>query len=72
MNAATDCWQQLTTQHSGLAVLIDAVRHAQCSPYFLTPSVFRSEYTSEGKRVTKLDQILLNGNNVALLVPGSE
>ena len=28
------------------------------------------EITSEGKRVTKLDQILLNGNNVALLVPG--
>ena len=30
----------------------------------------RSEITAEGKRVTKLDQILLNGNNVALLVPG--
>ena len=29
-----------------------------------------SEITAEGKRVTKLDQILLNGNNVALLVPG--
>ena len=28
------------------------------------------EITPEGKRVTKLDQILLNGNNVALLVPG--
>ena len=28
------------------------------------------EMTPEGKRVTKLDQILLNGNNVALLVPG--
>ena len=30
----------------------------------------RSEMTPEGKRVTKLDQILLNGNNIALLVPG--
>lgn len=29
-----------------------------------------SEITAEGKRVTKLDQILLNGNNVAVLVPG--
>ena len=29
-----------------------------------------SEITAEGKRVTKLDMILLNGNNVALLVPG--
>ena len=27
----------------------------------------RSEITAEGKRVTKLDQILLNGNNVALV-----
>ena len=29
-----------------------------------------SEFTPEGKRVTKLDSILLNGNNIALLVPG--
>ena len=28
------------------------------------------QMTPEGKRVTKLDQILLNGNNIALLVPG--
>ena len=27
----------------------------------------RSEITAEGKRITKLDQILLNGNNVALV-----
>ena len=31
-----------------------------------------SENTPEGRRVTKLDQILLNGNNIAMLVPGSE
>merc|ERR1711907_469113 len=30
------------------------------------------EYTAEGKRLTQLDQILLNGNNVALMVPGSD
>lgn len=30
----------------------------------------RSEITAEGKRITKLEQILLNGNNVALLIPG--
>ena len=34
------------------------------------PPCARSEITAEGKRVTKLDQILLNGSNVALLVPG--
>ena len=28
--------------------------------------------TARGREKTKLDQILLNGNNVALLVPGSE
>ena len=30
------------------------------------------ESTSEGRRVTKLDQILLNGNNITMLVPGGE
>jgi hypothetical protein len=29
----------------------------------------RSEITSEGKRITRLDSILLNGNNVALVRP---
>jgi hypothetical protein len=37
---------------------------------FRESSSFHSEMTPEGKRVTKLDQILLNGNNIALLVPG--
>ena len=45
------------------------------APYFFSPlptlaAVACSEITAEGKRVTKLDQILLNGNNVAMLVPG--
>ena len=30
------------------------------------------ENTTEGRRVTKLDQILLNGNNITMLVPGGE
>ncbi len=30
------------------------------------------ETTPEGTRVTKLDQILLNGNNIAILVPGGK
>jgi hypothetical protein len=29
-----------------------------------------SEMTPEGQRITKLEQILLNGNNIAILVPG--
>ena len=30
------------------------------------------EMTPEGRRITKLDQILLNGNNITMLVPGGE
>ncbi|KAF8062762.1 LSM5 [Scenedesmus sp. PABB004] len=30
------------------------------------------EATPEGTRVTQLDQILLNGNNIAVLVPGGK
>ncbi|TRY61627.1 hypothetical protein TCAL_13150 [Tigriopus californicus] len=30
------------------------------------------ESTPEGRRVTKLDQILLNGNHITMLVPGGE
>mmetsp|Transcript_7578 Transcript_7578/g.18810 ORF Transcript_7578/g.18810 Transcript_7578/m.18810 type:complete len:96 (+) Transcript_7578:98-385(+) len=30
------------------------------------------ENTPEGKKTTKLDQILLNGNNIAVLVPGGK
>jgi len=30
------------------------------------------EMTIEGRRSTKLDQILLNGNNICMLVPGSD
>jgi U6 snRNA-associated Sm-like protein LSm5 len=32
----------------------------------------RSEITPEGRRATKLDEILLNGNNVAIMVPGGQ
>ena len=30
------------------------------------------EETAEGRKLTKLDQILLNGNNIAVLVPGGK
>jgi len=30
------------------------------------------EYTTEGRRITKLEQILLNGNNITMLIPGGE
>ncbi|KAJ1618075.1 hypothetical protein T492DRAFT_636725 [Pavlovales sp. CCMP2436] len=34
--------------------------------------VVEYEMTPEGRRVTKLDEILLNGNNVAIMVPGGQ
>ncbi|XP_015795962.1 U6 snRNA-associated Sm-like protein LSm5 [Tetranychus urticae] len=30
------------------------------------------ENTNEGRRVNKLDMILLNGNNIAMMVPGGD
>ena len=30
------------------------------------------EVLAEGKRVTKLETILLNGNNIAMMIPGGE
>ncbi|NWZ28056.1 LSM5 protein, partial [Asarcornis scutulata] len=35
-------------------------------------SILWIEITPEGRRITKLDQILLNGNNITMLVPGGE
>nr|XP_033717608.1 U6 snRNA-associated Sm-like protein LSm5 [Tursiops truncatus] len=34
--------------------------------------VIEFQITPEGRRITKLDQILLNGNNITMLVPGGE
>jgi U6 snRNA-associated Sm-like protein LSm5 len=35
-------------------------------------NVIEIDTTAEGRKTTKLDQILLNGNNIALLVPGGK
>ncbi|XP_038665742.1 U6 snRNA-associated Sm-like protein LSm5 isoform X2 [Scyliorhinus canicula] len=35
-------------------------------------NVTEFEITPEGRRITKLDQILLNGNNITMLIPGGE
>uniref|UniRef100_A0A8C6FIE5 Sm domain-containing protein n=1 Tax=Moschus moschiferus TaxID=68415 RepID=A0A8C6FIE5_MOSMO len=34
--------------------------------------VIEFEIIPEGRRITKLDQILLNGNNITMLVPGGQ
>lgn len=33
----------------------------------LMDDVIEVEYTADGKRITKLEQILLNGNNIAMV-----
>ncbi|XP_017842700.1 U6 snRNA-associated Sm-like protein LSm5 [Drosophila busckii] len=38
----------------------------------LLDDVTEYENTPDGRRITKLDQILLNGNNITMLVPGGE
>ncbi|KAM5332440.1 U6 snRNA-associated Sm-like protein LSm5 [Glossophaga mutica] len=38
----------------------------------LLEDVTEFEVTPVGRRITKLDQILLNGNTVIMLVPGGE
>eukprot|EP00741_Cyanophora_paradoxa_P002178 tig00000553_g2111.t1 len=40
--------------------------------HMVIEDVTEYENTPEGRRLTKLEQILLNGNNVAILVPGAE
>lgn len=30
------------------------------------------EFTAQGKRITKLSHLLLNGSNIAMMVPGGE
>uniref|UniRef100_A0A8C0NEF0 Uncharacterized protein n=2 Tax=Canis lupus familiaris TaxID=9615 RepID=A0A8C0NEF0_CANLF len=49
--------------------------NATTNPSQLLPlelDVTEFEITPEGRRITKLDQILLNGNNITRLVPGGE
>ncbi|XP_046401233.1 U6 snRNA-associated Sm-like protein LSm5 [Ischnura elegans] len=38
----------------------------------LLEDVIEYETTSEGKRVTRHDQILLNGTNITMLIPGGD
>ncbi|KAL9958836.1 hypothetical protein ACROYT_G035904 [Oculina patagonica] len=42
------------------------------SVYIVLEDVTVYENTPEGRRMTKLDQILLNGNNITMLIPGGE
>ena len=43
-----------------------------CGRFFITDDVIEIEIDVDGKKETKLDQILLNGSNVTMLVPGGD
>nr|XP_039329349.1 zinc finger MYM-type protein 5 isoform X2 [Saimiri boliviensis boliviensis] len=65
MNVAGDMFQneEFATHHSpGFDDFVNMVLE----------DVTEFEITPEGRRITKLDQILLNGNNITMLVPGGE
>ena len=40
--------------------------------FFITDDVIEIEIDADGKKETKLDQILLNGSNITMLVPGGD
>lgn len=48
---------------------LNSERISRCPDFIsLSDSIFvHSEITAEGRRITKLDQILLNGNNIAIV-----
>ncbi|KAL0001250.1 hypothetical protein SO802_015031 [Lithocarpus litseifolius] len=61
----------------GISLMLSSSRqHCSVNNYrgfinhFMVRISCHSEITTEGRQITKLDQILLNGNNIAILVPG--
>ncbi|TEA34365.1 hypothetical protein DBR06_SOUSAS13710043, partial [Sousa chinensis] len=63
-----------TQTTSGVAMAANATTNpSQLLPLdMVLEDVTEFEITPEGRRITKLDQILLNGNNITMLVPGGE
>ena len=58
--------------HAGDKELVGTLRGFDVFVNMVLEQVETFENTPEGTRVTKLDQILLNGNNIAVLVPGGK
>ncbi|KAG0492939.1 hypothetical protein HPP92_006337 [Vanilla planifolia] len=56
--------------HEGDKELVGTLRGFDVYVNMVLEDVTEYEITAEGRRITKLDQILLNGNNIAILVPG--
>lgn len=64
------CWRPLCP--SGDKEIVGTLRGFDVYVNMVLEDVQEIEVTPEGKRITKLDQILLNGNNIAVLVPGGK
>lgn len=54
------------------AEFYDALSVTFYDTYFIADDVIEIEISVDGKRETKLEQILLNGSNVTMLVPGGD
>eukprot|EP00940_MAST-03C_sp_MAST-3C-sp2_P000633 g633.t1 len=52
--------------------LVGTVRGFDQFVNMVLDDVTEYEITAEGKKKTHLDQILLNGNNIAMMVPGGD
>ncbi|KAJ9511581.1 Sm-E protein [Haematococcus lacustris] len=52
--------------------LIGTLRGFDVYVNMVLEDVEETEVTAEGTKTTKLEQILLNGNNIAVLVPGGK
>uniref|UniRef100_A0A8C5VCT2 U6 snRNA-associated Sm-like protein LSm5 n=1 Tax=Microcebus murinus TaxID=30608 RepID=A0A8C5VCT2_MICMU len=68
-NATTNPWQLLALDDKEI---IGTLLGFDDFVNMVLEDVTEFEITPEGRRITKLDQILLNGNNITMLVPGGE
>ena len=62
------CTNLPKVEQTGLKIVL----HVCTVVYVILGPPLDSETTPEGRKITKLDQILLNGNNITMLVPGGE
>lgn len=58
--------------HAGDKELVGTLRGFDVFVNMVLEEVEAFEATEEGTKVTKLEQILLNGNNIAVIVPGGK
>ncbi|KAJ1066874.1 hypothetical protein K5549_021565 [Capra hircus] len=63
---------ELVDKWIGSRIHIEMKSDEETVSIFLGFDVTEFEIILEGRRITKLDQVLLNGNNIPMLVPGGQ